>query len=83
MLILWLIALFVSFGLFAPPNFTVVVSLFVAAGAACGVILLDSRDVLPILWTDSSFECAIASDLDATGAMTKPVRTAPLHQTAA
>jgi hypothetical protein len=40
MLILWLIALFVSFGLFAPPNFTVVVSLFVAAGAACGAIFL-------------------------------------------
>jgi hypothetical protein len=38
MLIIWLIALFVSCGLFAPPNFTVVVSLFVAAGAACGAI---------------------------------------------
>jgi len=40
MLIFWLIALFMSFGLFAPSNFTVVVSLFVAAAAVCGAVFL-------------------------------------------
>lgn len=30
----------ISFGLFAPANYTVVVSLFVAAAAACGAIFL-------------------------------------------
>jgi hypothetical protein len=40
MLVFWLIALFLSFGLFAPPNFTVVVSLFIAAAAVCGAVFL-------------------------------------------
>jgi hypothetical protein len=40
MLIFWLIALFISFGLFAPSNFTVVVSLLVAAAAVCGAVFL-------------------------------------------
>ncbi len=40
MLVFWLMALFISFGLFAPPNFTVVAGLFVAAGAVCGAIFL-------------------------------------------
>jgi len=40
MLVFWLIALFMSFGLFAPSNFTVVVSLFVAAAAVCGAVFL-------------------------------------------
>ena len=40
MLIFWLIALFVSFGLFAPTNYTVVVSLFFAAAAVCGAVFL-------------------------------------------
>jgi hypothetical protein len=40
MLIFWLIGLFMSFGLFAPSNFTVVVSLFVAAAAVCGAVFL-------------------------------------------
>jgi hypothetical protein len=40
MLIFWLIALFVSFGLFAPSNYTVIVSLFVAAAAVCGAVFL-------------------------------------------
>lgn len=39
-LILWLIFLFISFGLFAPSNYTVVVSLFVAAAAVCGAVFL-------------------------------------------
>jgi len=40
MLVFWLIALFISFGLFAPPNFTVVISLLVAAAAVCGAVFL-------------------------------------------
>jgi hypothetical protein len=40
MLIFWLIALFMSFGLFAPSNFTVVVSLLVAAAAVWGAVFL-------------------------------------------
>jgi hypothetical protein len=40
MLTFWLIALFVSFGLFAPRTLTVLVSLFVAAAAVCGAIFL-------------------------------------------
>jgi hypothetical protein len=36
----WLIALFASFGLFAPPNFTVLVSMFIAAAAVCGAVFL-------------------------------------------
>jgi len=40
MLIFWLIALFISFGMFAPPNFTVFAGLFVAAAAVCGAIFL-------------------------------------------
>jgi hypothetical protein len=40
MLVFWLTALFVSFGLYAPRNPTVVASLFVAALAVTGTILL-------------------------------------------
>ena len=40
MLIFWLIALFISFGLFAPSNLTVVLSLLVAAVAVCGAVFL-------------------------------------------
>jgi len=39
-LVFWLIALFISFGLFAPVNYTVVVSLLIAAAAASGAIFL-------------------------------------------
>lgn len=38
--VFWLIALFISFGLFAPVNYTVVVSLLTAAAAASGAIFL-------------------------------------------
>jgi hypothetical protein len=40
MLIFWVIALFASFGLFAPSNTTVIGSLFVAAAAVCGAVFL-------------------------------------------
>lgn len=40
LLIFWLFALFISFGLFAPPNLTVVASLFVASAAICGAVFL-------------------------------------------
>jgi hypothetical protein len=40
MLIGWLILLFLSFGIFAPRNLTVLVGLLVAALAVCGAILL-------------------------------------------
>jgi hypothetical protein len=40
MLICWLIVLFLSFGIFAPRNITVLVGLFLAAVAVCGAILL-------------------------------------------
>jgi len=40
MLIGWLIVLFLSFGIFAPRNFTVLAGLFLAAVAVCGAILL-------------------------------------------
>ncbi len=40
MLIGWLIVLFLSFGIFAPRNFTVLSGLFLAALAVCGAILL-------------------------------------------
>jgi hypothetical protein len=40
MLVFWLIALFFSFGLFAPPNLTVLASLFVTAAAVSGAIFL-------------------------------------------
>jgi excisionase family DNA binding protein len=40
MLILWLIVLFLSFGIFAPRNLMVIVGLFMAAVAVCGAILL-------------------------------------------
>jgi len=39
-LVLWLTAIFVSFGLFAPFNGTVVSSLFIAALAVSGAIFL-------------------------------------------
>lgn len=39
-LVFWLVALFISFGLFAPANYTVVVSLLIAAAAASGAIFL-------------------------------------------
>jgi hypothetical protein len=39
-LVFWLMVLFMSFGLFAPPNATVVVSLFIAALTVSGAILL-------------------------------------------
>lgn len=40
MLLFWLIVLFGSFGLFAPPNLTVIASLFVSAMAVSGAIFL-------------------------------------------
>jgi len=40
MLLFWLIVLFISFGLFAPPNLTVLASLFVSAMAVSGAIFL-------------------------------------------
>ncbi len=40
MLIAWLTALFVSFGIFAPRNPLVMAGLFVSAAAVCGAILL-------------------------------------------
>ena len=40
MLILWLIALFLSFAIFAPRNLMVIAGLFMAAVAVCGAILL-------------------------------------------
>jgi Na+/H+ antiporter NhaC len=39
-LVLWLSVIFVSFGLFAPVNATVVISLFVSALAVSGAIFL-------------------------------------------
>ncbi len=40
MLVAWLIVLFVSFGIFAPRNPLVFISMFVSAAAVCGAILL-------------------------------------------
>jgi len=40
MLLFWLVVLFGSFGLFAPPNLTVIVSLFISALAVSGAIFL-------------------------------------------
>jgi hypothetical protein len=40
MLIFWLVALFISFGLFAPLNSTVIISLLVSAAAICGAVFL-------------------------------------------
>lgn len=40
MLICWLIVLFLSFGIFAPRNFTVLAGLLMAAMAVCGAVLL-------------------------------------------
>jgi hypothetical protein len=40
MLLFWLVVLFISFGLFAPPNLTVVTSLFFSALAVSGAIFL-------------------------------------------
>jgi hypothetical protein len=39
-LVFWLIATFVSFGIFAPPNATVIASLFVSALSVAGAIFL-------------------------------------------
>jgi Na+/H+ antiporter NhaC len=39
-LVLWLTAIFISFGLFAPSNATVIISLFVSALSVSGAILL-------------------------------------------
>ena len=39
-LVLWLTVIFISFGLFAPPNATVILSLFVSALSVSGAILL-------------------------------------------
>ena len=39
-LIFWLFLVFVSFGVFAPPNLTVVASLFLSALAVTGAIFL-------------------------------------------
>ena len=40
MLVGWLIVLFLSFGIFAPRNVTVLIGLCMAASAVCGAILL-------------------------------------------
>lgn len=40
MLVFWLILLFMSFGLFVPPNVTMVASLLISALAVCGAIFL-------------------------------------------
>jgi len=40
MLVGWLLVLFLSFGIFAPRNFTVLAGLFMAALAVCGAVLL-------------------------------------------
>jgi hypothetical protein len=48
-LVFWLIILFVSFGLFAPPNATVFAALFVCALSVSGAIFL-------ILELDQPFE---------------------------
>jgi hypothetical protein len=40
MLILWLMLLFVSFGIFAPRNLMVMSGLFLTAAAVCGAVLL-------------------------------------------
>jgi Mn2+/Fe2+ NRAMP family transporter len=39
-LLFWLSVLFISFGLFAPPNLTVLTSLFISAVAVCAAIFL-------------------------------------------
>jgi hypothetical protein len=49
MLVFWLAVLFVSFGLFAPPNATVIATLFVCALSVSGAIFL-------ILELDQPFE---------------------------
>jgi hypothetical protein len=53
-LISWLTIIFVSFGLFAPFNATVLTSLFVSALSFSGAIFLDFGDVYALWWTDSS-----------------------------
>lgn len=39
-LVFWLVAIFISFGLFAPRNATVITAMFVAGGAVSGAIFL-------------------------------------------
>ena len=40
MLVFWLTAIFISFGLFAPTNGTVVASLLISALSVCGAIFI-------------------------------------------
>jgi len=47
LLVFWLIALFISFGLFAPTNLTVVVSFFVASMSICGAVFLIAEMYYP------------------------------------
>ena len=55
-LVLWLTVIFISFGLFAPFNATVVSSLFVSALSVSGAIFLILEMYDSIHWSDCSFQ---------------------------
>jgi hypothetical protein len=64
MLVAWLMVLFLSFGIFAPRNFTVMAGLFLAALAVCGAILLILAmyhpEAGPIRVSDAPLRAALA-----------------------
>ena len=47
LLVFWLTVLFISFGLFAPANYTVIASLFFSAIAICGAVFLLTEMYFP------------------------------------
>ena len=55
-LVLWLTVIFISFGLFAPYNATVVASLFVSALSVSGAIFLILEMYDALRWTDCSLQ---------------------------
>ena len=64
MLVSWLIALFISLGLFAPPDLTVLSSLLMSALAVCSAIfpILDTYQPYGrlIQFSDAPFDAALA-----------------------
>ena len=59
-LVFWLIAIFVSFGLFAPRNTAVVVCMFISAASVSGAILMILEMYSPYRGLDAAFRRSFA-----------------------
>lgn len=66
-MVLWLILVFVSFGLFAPRNLTAVASLFAAASAVSGAIFVILDMYMPFTGLIQISSAPLRSALDNLG----------------